>query len=84
MTEQINHPSYYNARGYEVADFIESFGLNFNVGNVIKYVVRAGHKPGEDRVEALLKAQVYLMREVIRVGHEQSQKGELGNDTVEL
>ena len=48
----IEHPSYYN-QGIEVIDFVDSYGLNFNLGNVVKYVVRAGHKPGEEAVEAL-------------------------------
>lgn len=68
---QINHPDYYNAGGIETADFIDAHGLNFNKGNVIKYVVRAGKKQGENAVTALLKAQWYLSREIIRAGHEQ-------------
>ncbi len=66
MTTQINHPDYYTSRGIEVADFIEAFDLNFNLGNVVKYIVRAGHKKGEDAITALMKAQVYLLREITR------------------
>ena len=76
MRRPINHPSYYKSGDCEVADFIEAFGLNFNAGNVIKYVVRAGKKPGENAVDALLKASVYLAREIIRAGHEQAEEGE--------
>ncbi len=74
---QIEHPDYYCSNGIEVADFIETFGLNFNAGNVVKYVVRAGNKPGESALDALLKAQVYLSREIIRAGHVQAEVEEL-------
>ncbi len=68
---QINHPDYYNNGGFETADFIDAHGLNFNRGNIVKYVVRAGKKEGEDAMTALLKAQWYLGREIVRTGHEQ-------------
>ena len=71
MKEQIKHPSYYTSGGIEVADFIEAYGLNFNLGNVVKYLARAGKKQGEDAVTALLKAEWYLTREIIRVENEQ-------------
>ena len=67
---QIEHPDYYRANGYEAADFIEAFNLNFNLGNVIKYVTRAGRKNNEEAITALLKAQTYLLREISRIGHE--------------
>ena len=73
MTGPIEHQDYYTSRGLEVADFIEAFGLNFNAGNVVKYVVRAGKKPGESAMDALLKAQIYLEREIIRTGHIQME-----------
>ena len=67
---QIDHPDYYKAGRIEAIDFIEANNLNFNLGNVIKYISRAGKKYGEDRVTALLKAQWYLLREISRTGHE--------------
>ena len=72
MTE-INHPDYYNSGGIEVADFIDAHGLNFNLGNIVKYIARAGKKDGEDILTALMKAQWYLSREIIRAGREQVQ-----------
>ena len=72
MQDKITNPSYYT-KGIEVADFIEAYELNFNRGNIVKYVTRAGKKEGEDAVTALLKAQWYLGREIIRVGHEQAK-----------
>ena len=61
---QIYHPDYYNAQGFEAIDFINALNLNFNLGNVLKYIARAGHKDGEDTLTALRKAQWYLNREI--------------------
>lgn len=46
----------------EPIDLIEAFGLNFNRGNVIKYVARAGRK--DDELQDLRKALWYLEREI--------------------
>ena len=61
---EINHPEYYINGGIEAIDFIEAHSLNFNLGNVIKYITRAGKKDGEDTLTALRKAQWYLQREI--------------------
>ena len=71
MNTQINHPDYYRAGNYECSDYIEAFNLNFNLGNVIKYVTRAGRKT-EDAVTDLQKARVYLDREISRVSHKKA------------
>jgi len=42
--EAVNHPQHYQGNGIEVIDIIESFELNFNLGNTVKYVLRAGKK----------------------------------------
>ena len=72
MNTQINHPDYYRAGKYECSDYIEAFDLNFNLGNVIKYISRAGRKPGEDRLTAYKKAREYLDREIARVSPEKA------------
>ena len=61
---EINHPDYYCNGGIEAIDFIEAHSLNFNLGNVIKYITRAGRKDGEDTLTALRKALWYLNREI--------------------
>lgn len=48
--------------GIEPIDYIESHNLNFNLGNVIKYVSRAPFKGTE--LEDLKKAKWYLEREI--------------------
>ena len=62
--EMINHPSHYN-QGIEAIDYIESHKMNFNIGNVIKYVTRAKHKGTE--LEDLKKSLWYLQREIERL-----------------
>lgn len=70
MSDMINHPQHYTLGKIEVIDFIEDKGLNFNLGNVVKYVARAGHKKSSGKsmdakaLEDLKKAQWYLNREI--------------------
>ncbi len=60
------NPSHYKANGLEVIDVIEAFGLNFAIGNAIKYLLRAGKKG--DRLEDLKKARWYIDREIEKGG----------------
>ena len=48
-------------------DLINAQNLNFNLGNVVKYVCRAGKKQGENVLSDLEKAQNYLYYEIERV-----------------
>ena len=61
-TEAVNHPAHYNRGKIEVADFIYDQQLNFNRGNAVKYICRAGYKA--DEVEDLEKAIWYLNHEL--------------------
>jgi hypothetical protein len=60
--DPINPPHYKAAGGMECIDVIEAFGLGFNLGNAVKYILRAGKKG--DAKEDLRKAIWYLQREV--------------------
>lgn len=65
--DNVSHPSHYTDGKIEVIDFIEDKGLGFNLGNVIKYVSRAGKKKSNNpdkHVEDLEKAKWYLDREI--------------------
>ena len=62
----INHPSHYTRGTIEVIDFIEDQQLPYHLGNVIKYIARAGHKG--DKLEDLKKAQWYLARYIELIG----------------
>ncbi len=53
---------YENNKGYDVIDFIKDYNLNFNRGNIIKYLARAGKKDNE--LQDLRKALDYLQREI--------------------
>jgi hypothetical protein len=59
----VNKPLHYTTGGVETLDFIEAKDLNYRLGNVVKYVVRAGKKH-TDPVEDLKKARFYLDREI--------------------
>jgi len=61
--EQVVKPDHYQGKGgLQAIDVIEAFGLGFSLGNVIKYVLRAGKK--EDRLQDLEKAMEYLKFEI--------------------
>ena len=55
-------PTYYKRGSSDVWDFIRDQGLSFHLGNVVKYVCRAGFK--DDDIEDLNKAIHYLQNEV--------------------
>ena len=62
-TDLVNHPPHYKSGGVETIDFIEAKDLNYRLGNVVKYVSRAGKKES-DPIEDLKKALWYLNREI--------------------
>lgn len=62
----VKHPDHYqNSLGVEVIDIISEYFLdNYNLGNVLKYLLRADKKG--NRQEDLEKALQYLTWEVER------------------
>lgn len=58
----VDHPSHYNKGKIEVIDAIEDWGLNFCLGNAIKYIARCNYK--KDKIEDLNKAIWYIKREI--------------------
>ena len=64
MEEQVNRPSHYN-QGIEPIDIIESWDLNFSLGNAIKYILRSPYKGKQ--IEDLEKARWYIDREINRL-----------------
>lgn len=61
MKDSLN-PYYYKSGKIETIDFIEDKHLGFHLGNVIKYIVRAGKKDPNKEIEDLEKARWYLDR----------------------
>jgi hypothetical protein len=72
--DQVNHPKHYTSdpSGIECIDITRH--RNFNIGNAIKYLWRAGFKEDKDRklidkqIEDLNKAVWYLVDEIHRLG----------------
>nr|DAU44346.1 MAG TPA: nucelotide kinase [Caudoviricetes sp.] len=64
MSDMVNHPEHYQSPVGEVIDVIERWGLGFCLGNALKYICRAGRKPGADRKEDLEKALFYIRRAI--------------------
>jgi len=60
--EAVEHPSHYNQGKIECMDVVRDQNLNFNLGNVIKYIFRSKHKGKE--IEDLEKACFYLKYEI--------------------
>ena len=55
-------PQYYRRGATDVWDFIRDQGLNFHLGNAIKYICRAGYK--DSKIQDIEKAIHYLQNEL--------------------
>lgn len=72
VVDFVNHPPHYKDGGIETIDYIEAKGLNYHLGNVVKYVSRAGKKGqlmspkqrAQSAIVDLEKAKWYLDREI--------------------
>jgi hypothetical protein len=62
--ESVNNPEHYGGKQntYEAIKVIEAWDLNFHLGNVVKYISRAGKKDKTKLKEDLEKAKWYLDR----------------------
>lgn len=62
--EAVDHPKHYGGRDstYEAIKVIEAWELDFNLGNVVKYISRADYKGSA--LQDLQKARWYLDREI--------------------
>lgn len=69
MSENVDHPDHYQfgekdkdgSSKYEAIKVIEAWDLDFHLGNVIKYISRAGRK-SEVPLEDMKKAKWYIDR----------------------
>lgn len=55
-------PHYDSTKDYDIIDVCKDYALNFNKGNIVKYITRSSRKGNE--LQDLLKAQDYLNREI--------------------
>ena len=65
--DPVNHPSHYTSDPSGVECITITRHRNFNVGNAIKYLWRAGLKDEEKTVEDLRKAIFYINDEINRL-----------------
>lgn len=66
--EAVDHPAHYGGEDdpFEAIKIIEHYDLGFRTGNAVKYLLRAGRKPGASYLQDLEKAAWYLQREIER------------------
>lgn len=69
--ESVHHPSHYGGKEnlYEAIKVIEAWDLGFCLGNVVKYLSRAGKK-SDNKIQDLEKARWYLDREIQKLKEE--------------
>lgn len=62
--DMVNNPNHYGGKNniYEAIKVIEAWNCNFNIGNAVKYLSRAGKK--DNIVQDLSKAIWYINREI--------------------
>ena len=72
MNDQVNKPKYYNTGNIEPITYIEDKNLGFNLGNVVKYISRAGKKNPDTEIQDLEKASWYLNREISKLKNEKT------------
>lgn len=80
--DNIKNPKHYTeGRDYEPHAVIEDWGLNFNLGNALKYISRAGRKG--DPLEDLQKARQYINFEIDRIYNERAKEKKEVDDMLE-
>jgi len=62
---------YETDKGFDVIDVAKAYDLNFNRGNIVKYICRAGKKDNE--IKDLEKALDYLNKEIQYLRKEQRE-----------
>ena len=72
FTERVDHPEHYGGdeNPYEAIKVIEAWNLDFNLGNTVKYISRAGKKSPDTYREDLEKAMWYLERALSKISEE--------------
>jgi hypothetical protein len=61
--DAVSNPEHYTAgRQHEPLDVVEDWCLDYHLGNVVKYISRAGRK--DSMVQDLEKAMFYLTRKI--------------------
>jgi hypothetical protein len=79
MNDPVNHPAHYTSHPSGVEAIAICEGFNFNVGNAIKYLWRAGLK--SNAVEDLEKARWYVTRELQRITKQDADRCPVPEET---
>ena len=64
-SNMVEHPQHYQGKNFEVIDIINDYKLNFELGNAIKYILRAEKKG--NKKQDLEKAIWYLRYELSKL-----------------
>lgn len=67
MNDAVNHPAHYTSDPSGVECIQVTRHRNFNIGNAIKYLWRAGLKDGNQDIQDLRKAIWYIQDEIARL-----------------
>lgn len=69
--DNVNHPHHYGGKDnvYEAIKVIDAWGLDFALGNAVKYISRAGKKT-DNALEDLEKAKWYICHAIERLKNE--------------
>ena len=70
--DPVNHPSHYTSHPSGVECIVVTRHMNFNLGNVVKYLWRAGMKEEAPTIQDLEKAAWYLNDEIEQRKKEES------------
>lgn len=72
---QVLRPEYYDhGDKFEAYKVINHWNLNFNLGNALKYIKRAGKKENNSAVDDLLKAKNYIDFELERIQNNENSE----------
>src|SRR5262249_53094874 len=73
--DPVNRPRHYVSHPSGVECITVVRWMNFNLGNAVKYIWRAGLKEASPQIEDLKKARWYLDDEIRRLENEQNRQG---------
>lgn len=79
MSDPINHPPHYTSNPSGVECITVTEWMNFNLGNAMKYIWRAGEKG--NAIQDLQKARWYLDREISRLERTLQGNANVGAET---
>lgn len=65
--DNVNHPTHYTSHPSKIECIQITRHMNFNRGNAIKYIWRAGEKNKRTEIEDLKKAAFYINDEIRRL-----------------